>query len=173
MNKSIVIFIATAAALALFGTGCVTAGYDAVYTTVPYAEGPVYAPATYGQPTYIETVSPAYIHTTVIDVEPPPPRYHGHSYRHHSSPPRMGRQSHQSHHRSRPAIGSRPSSSRPTFSRPNGLRPATARPSTRPSTAARSRSVPVRNGTSRPQGNGARSRGGTGGQTPPVRNRRR
>ena len=185
MNKNIAIFIATAAALALFSTGCVTSGYDTVYTTVPYAEEPVYVPTTYGQPTYIETVSPAYIHTTVIDVDPPPPRYHGHSYRHHPPTPRMERNSRQTHHRSRPATGSRPSSSRSTSSRPSVSRPVNSRsggsrptadatrPSSKSSAVTRSRSVPARNETSRPQGKGARPRSGNSGRTSSGRNHRR
>lgn len=185
MNKNIAIFVATGAALALFGTGCVTAGYDAVYTTVPYAEEPVYVPTTYGQPTYIETVSPAYIHTTVIDVEPPPPRYHGYSGRHHHSAPHMERP--HAHHHSHPETGSRPPASRPTHLRPASSRPATARSANsrsgglrstvsqkpvRAPAASRARPAPAKNGVSRSRG-GDRPRSGGGGKTSPARSRSR
>ena len=185
MNKNIANFIATTVVLMLFCTGCVTSGYDTVYTTTPSAAEPVYVPATYSSPTYIETVSPAYIHTTVIDVDPPPPRYHGHSYRHHHSPPHVGRPSHLSGHRPHSVASPRPSASRSTTprpstsrlgnSRPGGSRPTVGatRPSSKSSTAVRSRPAPARNETTRPQGKGTRPRSGTNGRTSSGRNHKR
>ena len=95
MNKNTFMLVAAVFVLGSVGTGCVTSGYDTVYTTAP-----AYGGTAYGGTTYIETVpAPAYINMTVIDEvpptyihhRPPPPRPHAHHHHRPAPPPRGAR----------------------------------------------------------------------------------